>query len=355
MTTTYIRPTGLLWGRDARIAVADGRGGWLAGGSGAFTSAELIRRDGRQVDRRHLSYAELARSTDAAVRDRLKALEAPRAAAAGLSMSAPQVMGIINVTPDSFSDGGDTPDTPSAVAHGRRLAEEGAAILDVGGESTRPGSEGVAEDAERSRVIPVIEALSRLGHTVSIDTRKAAVMDAASAAGAVMINDVSALSFEAGSRATAARLQRPTILMHARGDPKTMQVNPTYDDVVLDVFDFLAGAIERAVAAGLPRSLLLADPGIGFGKTFRHNLEILTSLAVFHGLGVPIVVGASRKAFIGAISGVKTAKDRLPGSLAAAVLAAAQGAQILRVHDVRETLEALNVWRATVDPENSGV
>ena len=192
-------------------------------------------------------------------------------------MSAPQVMGIINVTPDSFSDGGDTPDTPSAVAHGRRLAEEGAAILDVGGESTRPGSEGVPEDAERSRVIPVIEALCRLGHTVSIDTRKAAVMDAATAAGAVMINDVSALSFEAGSRATAARLQRPTILMHARGDPKTMQVNPTYDDVVLDVFDFLADAIERAVAAGLPRSLLLADPGIGFGKTFRHNLEILAS------------------------------------------------------------------------------
>ena len=355
MTTSYIRPTGLLWGRDARNAVADGRAGRIAGGSGAFICAELIQRAGRHVERRNLAFAELARSKDAAVRDRLEALEAPRAAIAGISMNAPQVMGIINVTPDSFSDGGDTPDTPSAVAHGRRLAEEGAVILDVGGESTRPGSEGVSEDAERSRVVPVIEALTRLGHTVSIDTRKASVMDAAAAAGAVMINDVSALSFDAESLAAAARLQRPTILMHARGDPKTMQVNPTYDDVVLDVFDFLAGAIDRAVAAGLPRSLLLVDPGIGFGKTFRHNLEILASLAVYHGLGVPIVVGASRKAFIGAISGVKTAKDRLPGSLAAAVAAAAQGAQILRVHDVRETLAALNVWRATVDPENSGV
>ncbi|HKQ95615.1 MAG TPA: dihydropteroate synthase [Aestuariivirgaceae bacterium] len=355
MTTTYLRPLGLAWGSDASLAVREGRAGRLAGGNAAFTSAELIWRDGRHIERTHQPYADLVRSSEAAVRRRLGALEAPRAAIAGLAMDAPQVMGIINVTPDSFSDGGETPDRSSAVALGRRLAEAGAAILDVGGESTRPGSEGVPEDVERSRVVPVIEALSGLGHKVSIDTRKPAIMEAATGAGAVMINDVSALRFDEGSRAAVARLKRPTVLMHAQGDPKTMQVNPTYDDVVLDVFDFLEAAVEEAVGAGLPRGLALVDPGIGFGKTFRQNLDVLGSLAIYHGLGVPLVVGASRKAFIGALTGHKTAKDRVSGSLAVAVAAVAQGAQILRVHDVRETLEAVKVWRAIMDPENSGI
>lgn len=355
MSTTYLRPLGLLWGNDARLAVQEGRAGRLAGGSGAFTSAELIRRDARRIERTHHTFAELARSSEAALRRRLHALTAPRDAVAGLAMDAPQVMGIINVTPDSFSDGGDTPDPSAAVALGRRFAEAGADILDVGGESTRPGSDGVPEDVERSRVVPVIEALSGLGHRVSVDTRKSAIMEAAIGAGAVMINDVSALRFDENSRAAVARLKLPTILMHAQGDPKTMQINPTYDDVVLDVFDSLEAAIEGAAGAGVPRALLLADPGIGFGKTFRQNLDVLRSLAIYHGLGVPLVVGASRKAFIGALTGVKAAKDRVPGSLAVALAAAAQGAQILRVHDVRETLEAVRVWRATMDPENSGI
>jgi dihydropteroate synthase len=271
---------------------------------------------------------------------------------AGLSLHRPQgplIMGIVNVTPDSFSDGGLHATARAAIAHGLALAEAGADIVDVGGESTRPGSDGISVEEELDRVLPVIESLAGRGVPVSIDTRKAAVMTAAVGAGATVINDITALTHDPAAVATAAGLGVPVVLMHAAGDPKTMQDNPRYDNVVLDVFDYLEARIADCEAVGIARDRLSADPGIGFGKTFDHNLQLISRTALFHGLGVGLVVGASRKGFIGAISGERNARRRAPGSIAAALAAAAQGAQMVRVHDVAETAQALAVWQALAE------
>ena len=355
MTRLYIRPIGLLWGDDAKAAVASGTAGWMAGGPAAFTLAELILRDGQTTKSEQRSYRDILASRDRLIGERLDLITQPRARLAGTDPRKPAVMGIINVTPDSFSDGGQYLRMEDAVAHGARLAGEGATIIDVGGESTRPGSEGISIAEERKRVIGIIGELSGRGHAVSVDTRKPEIMKEAAKAGAVLVNDVTALRFDPMSRPVAAALKLPICLMHARGEPRTMQVNPTYENVVLDVFDELESFIAQAEAAGLARQMLLADPGIGFGKTYRHNLEILQCLSLYHGLGVALVVGASRKAFIGALTEEKTAKHRVFGSLGAAIAAAAQGAQILRVHDVKATVQALAVWRASIEPRLSGL
>lgn len=266
---------------------------------------------------------------------------------AGLKLDRPRLMGIVNVTPDSFSDGGQFQAAGAAIAHGLRLAEEGADILDIGGESTRPGAETVSVQEELDRVIPVIEGLAgRTDVPLSIDTRKPEVMQAAIRAGAAMINDVSALTFWDGSLETAASLQVPVILMHAQGTPQTMQAAPHYDDVVGEVMAFLKARLEACIAAGMAKSGLVIDPGIGFGKTLDHNLTLLAQLGRFHELGVPILVGASRKSFIHALAGVPAAEARLPGSLAAGLAAVAAGVQLLRVHDVAATRQALTVWQA---------
>ena len=355
MTRLYIRPIGLLWGEDAEAAVANGTAGWMAGGPAAFTLAELILRDDKTIESEQRSYRDILASRERLISDRLALISPPRAPPAGIDLRKPAVMGVINATPDSFSDGGEYQRMEDAVAHGARLAAEGASIIDVGGESTRPGSEGISIAEERRRVIGIVRELSRRGHAVSVDTRKPEIMKEAAKAGAVLINDVTALRFDAMSRPVAAALQLPVCLMHARGEPRTMQVNPTYENVVLDVFDELESFIAQAEAAGLPRQMLLADPGIGFGKTYRHNLDILRCLSLYHGLGAALVVGASRKAFIGALTEEKTAKDRVLGSVGAAIAAAAQGAQILRVHDVKATIQALTVWRASTEPRSSGL
>mgnify|MGYP000123574447 CR=1 FL=1 len=260
--------------------------------------------------------------------------------------AAAAVMGIVNVTPDSFSDGGVAAEHAAAIARGRQLAAEGASIIDVGGESTRPGAEPVAESEEWRRVAPVLEALLADGLSVSIDTRKAGIMTAAAALGVPIINDVSALTHDPAALDAVAPLDARIVLMHAQGDPTTMQQNPTYDDVVLDVFTELQARIDTCIAAGIARQRVSADPGIGFGKTFPQNLALLRHLPLFEGLGVPLLVGASRKGFVGWLTGVKQAGDRLGGSLGAALFAGAQGADILRVHDVRETVEALTVFGA---------
>lgn len=349
MSRIYVKPAGLVHGSEARSLVKAGLAGRLAGGIAAFSAVEVMTRGSSE----HLTYIEAAKSPE--LRERLRLLEAPRPDFAGLSMVRPVIMGIINVTPDSFSDGGQAAEAETAVAQGRRLAAEGAAILDVGGESTRPGSELVPAAEELARVEPVIRTLADEGFLVSADTRKPDVMRAAAGAGAHILNDVSALGFSPESPAVAAALGRPIVLMHAQGDPKTMQQNPVYDDVVLDVFDALEGFIARAEKAGVARGRIVVDPGIGFGKTFRHNLELLNNLALFHGLGVPLLLGASRKAFIGAITGQKQARDRMAGSVGVALHAASQGCQIIRVHDVRETVEALAGFMAVTDPETSGI
>lgn len=275
-------------------------------------------------------------------------LSQPRQDLGGLALDRPRLMGVLNVTPDSFSDGGRYFDPAAAVAHAQVLAKAGADIIDVGGESTRPGATPVSPEEEATRVVPVIAALRAAGFAlpISVDTRNAAVARAALAAGADLFNDVSALTHDPDSAHVAAESGRAVCLMHAQGDPRTMQDAPAYDDVLLDVHDFLEGRITAAEAAGIPRGRILVDPGIGFGKTVAHNLALIRGLAILHGLGCGILFGASRKRFIGTIGEAPEATERMPGSIAVALEALRQGAQVIRVHDVRETRQALLLWEA---------
>jgi dihydropteroate synthase len=265
-----------------------------------------------------------------------------------LQFDVPAVMGVLNVTPDSFSDGGRFTGRDAALRQAEAMARDGAAIIDVGGESTRPGAADVPEQEELDRVIPVVEALvSSIDVPVSIDTSKAAVMRAAAGAGAALINDIRALRGD-GALATAAELQRPVCLMHMQGQPRTMQQAPEYDDVVADVGDFLARRLRECVDAGLAEDLLIVDPGFGFGKTPRHNVELLANLRQLRSLGRPILVGLSRKSTLGALTG-RDVDERMPASIAAAVIAVVEGAHIVRAHDVRETVDALRVAAAVMD------
>ena len=275
-------------------------------------------------------------------------LAAPRPVLPGLPADRPLVMGIVNVTPNSFSDGGETPDRATAVARARAMVAAGADLLDIGGESTRPGAADVSVAEEIARTAPVIAELRAAGIStpISIDTRKAAVAASALREGADMVNDVSALTHDPDMAGLVAEAGVPVCLMHARGDPQTMQVDPRYDDVLIEVCLWLVGRMDAAAAQGIDRARLIVDPGIGFGKTVEHNLTLLKGLALLHDLGAPILLGASRKRFIGTVSGVEQAGARQAGSLAVALHAAGQGAQILRVHDVAETVQALALWRA---------
>ena len=263
-----------------------------------------------------------------------------------LKLDRTRVMGIVNVTPDSFSDGGDHASTDAAVAHALKLAAEGADLLDVGGESTRPGAQEVSLEEELRRVVPVIERLARqTGLPISVDTCKPEVMRAAVQAGAGMINDVCALRRE-GALDTAAALGVPVVLMHMLGEPRSMQEDPRYDDVVAQVHRFLAERIFAAELAGIPKKHLVADPGFGFGKTTAHNLELLAGLERLAELGVPVLAGLSRKRSIGELTGRQAPAERVAGSVAAHLLAAQRGARIVRVHDVAATVDALKVWEA---------
>jgi dihydropteroate synthase len=342
----YLRPIGLLYGPPAEAAVADRLALPLAGGSIAFTAAVLIEGMPRNSNRRLLAARTLAESRDPDLKALLKHVMAPRPPFAGLSLERPVLMGIVNVTPDSFSDGGFYDTTEEAIARAAELTAAGADIVDIGGESTRPGSDAVNEAEEAARILPVIGGLAGLKAVISIDTRKASVARAAARDGAKILNDVSALTYDPGSLAVAAEEGLSLVLMHAQGEPKTMQDNPAYDDVVLEVFDYLQARIEAAEAAGIDRARIAADPGLGFGKTLAHNLALLANLSLFHGLGAPLLVGASRKRFIGGLGQEKDPRAREPGSHAAAIAAAAQGAQILRVHEVAGARQALGVWRA---------
>ena len=260
------------------------------------------------------------------------------------------IMGILNVTPDSFSDGGRHASLAAAVAHAQRMVAAGATIIDVGGESTRPGATPVPADEEVRRTAPVIAALrdAGVGTRISIDTRKAVVAAAALDAGADIVNDVSGFTHDPDLASLCAARAVPVCVMHAQGDPQTMQENPSYGNVLLDVYDFLHERIETLEAAGIPRSHITVDPGIGFGKALAHNLALLNRISLFHGLGVPILLGASRKRFIGTLGDAPEAADRAPGSIGVALAALAQGVQVLRVHDVAEHAQAIALWRASV-------
>ena len=278
---------------------------------------------------------------------------APRGEFAGVDLCRPRVMGIVNTTPDSFSDGGQLADADAAIRHALSLVDAGADFLDIGGESTRPGAEPVGAAQEVDRVLPVIEGLIANGCAVpiSIDTRKAAVARAALGAGARIVNDVSALTYDSEMADIAAKADG-ICLMHAQGDPRTMQQDPRYDDVLLDVFDYLSGSVSTALANGIAPSRVLIDPGIGFGKTVQHNLALIDGIGLFHGLGCPVLLGVSRKGFIGRLSGEEIAANRAPGSIAAGLAGVAAGVQVLRVHDVWETVQALRVWSALSEGTN---
>jgi len=261
-----------------------------------------------------------------------------------VDLARPRVMGILNITPDSFADAGAHFDHERALDHARRMLADGADIIDIGGESTRPGAQPVAERDELARVLPVIEVLAAEGAVVSIDTMKPAVMRAATAAGAALINDVRALQAR-GALEVAAESGAAVCLMHMRGEPRTMQSQPEYDDVVRDVRDFLVKRALICEASGIARDRIAIDPGFGFGKTLAHNLALTRALPAIKATGYPVLVGISRKSAIGKITGRDVA-DRLAGSLSAALAAVVRGASILRVHDVRETIDALKVWHA---------
>lgn len=328
MSRPYYRPIPTLTpGPDAlRLA-----GGWVWA-----DRVELLRRD---------AAPELI-STGELPQDVRARLTAPRNPLAGMHFDRPRLMGILNTTPDSFSDGGQFDALETATRHGAQLVTEGADLLDIGGESTRPGAREIPVPEEIQRTVPVITALRAAGLAapISIDTRKAAVAEAALDAGADLINDVSALGFDPEMAPLARARGVPVCLMHAQGAPETMQNDPRYHAVLLDVYDALEARIAAQETAGLPRARILADPGIGFGKTLAHNLALLRGLSLFHGLGCPLLLGASRKSFIGTLSDTPEAGDRIAGSVAVALHGAAQGVQVLRVHDVEQTRQALALW-----------
>ena len=347
---TLIRPTAFVdspFGHDGKVAR-------LAGGMNWFAALELLTvEDDRRASTELLPVEGIENRFDDDMAAQWKALTSPRAplqlGERTIRLDQPQVMGIVNVTPDSFSDGGRFADAPAAAEAGAQMAADGAAIIDVGGESTRPGARMIWEGDEIVRIAPVIRQLAGGGVAVSADTRKADVMTAAVEAGARMVNDVSALTYDERSASVVAASGVPVVLMHHKGPPETMQDDPHYDDVLVEVYLWLEERIGAAVEGGIAREKILVDPGFGFGKKLAHNLELMNSLALFHSLGCPIVLGASRKRTIGALSNEAPADRRLGGSIAFALKAVEQGVQILRVHDVFETVQALRVWRGLRD------
>ncbi|MEQ8707634.1 MAG: dihydropteroate synthase [Rhodospirillales bacterium] len=317
----------------------------LGGGGLWFSHCRCLEFDGEHP-------VESLLTVDQLTADEADSLTAPKSFA-GLTCQPgmPLLMGVVNVTPDSFSDGGDYLDHDAAIARGLALAREGASVIDVGGESTRPGAAPVTTDEEILRVEPVVRALTGHGVRVSVDTRNARVMTAALAAGASVVNDVTALTHDPQALSVVAEAGCNVMLMHMQGQPQTMQQEPYYRHATADVHDYLRERRDVCLKAGLKPEMISIDPGIGFGKTDTHNLLILRQLGMLQGLGCAVTLGVSRKSFIGRVADVPAAKDRLPGSLAAALAGAQRGAQILRVHDVRETRQALAVWQAITVPE----
>ena len=350
----WLRPLGLVYGRAAAEAVAAGLARPLARPGLAFC---LVASIGLGSDRRPVSVTALIAEFEGwlasagarfsrRARDRLALLSAPRGPWAGFPLDRPLVMGVLNVTPDSFSDGGRWFDAERAIAHGHALVAAGADIVDVGGESTRPGAAELPAGEEIRRVEPVVRALVETGAVVSIDTRHQAVMERALAAGARIVNDVSALTQDPGSLALVAGRAAPVVLMHMLGEPRTMQHQPVYDSPLVEVLEYLEARIAACAAAGIPRERIVVDPGIGFGKLVPHNLELIAGIGAFHALGCGVALGVSRKSMIARLSRGEPPDGRLPGSLAAALCAVQQGVQILRVHDVAETRQALALWGA---------
>lgn len=349
VTNLRLRPTGLLTGSTARLAIAHGNALPLAGSHTAFSLIEVLAQTSEGIvaaltplRRLRLWTSQQSDGQRDRIEIQLLRLSESRKSWAGLRLDRPLVMGIVNVTPDSFFVGNDP---EKAIVLGRSMMEAGADILDIGGESTRPGATPVTPEEEVRRIEPVVRALTNVGAVVSVDTRHTAVMAAALSWGARIINDVSSLEGP-GALDVIARTGAAVVLMHMRGEPGTMQKDPQYALASLDIASYLATRIANCAEAGVPPHRIVVDPGIGFGKTLEHNLEILARLSLLHGLGCGVLVGLSRKSTIGRLSNDAPAEARLPGSIAGALAALSQGAQILRVHDVAETRQAIAVWQA---------
>jgi dihydropteroate synthase len=334
----FLNPIGLLSGAAAKAALADGIAVPLSNTGLAFTHVEKIDGGTGTVAGRTaapgLATAECAPFAEA------------RAPFAGVLLDRPRIMGIVNVTPDSFSDGGDYADPAQAAARALALAEEGADIVDVGGESTRPGAAPISVAEEIDRVMPAIEAAAGAGLVVSVDTRNAETMRAAAAGGARIVNDVTALSHDPAALDAVAASGLSVVLMHIQGTPETMQAAPRYKLASSDIRAWLGDRADACVAAGIPRERIAVDSGIGFGKTDVHNMEILDRAGMFHGIGCAVAIGVSRKSFIGRIAGIEAPGDRLPGTVAATLIALSRGVQIHRVHDVAAARQALDIWDA---------
>ena len=354
--TLYLRPTGFLESPQQH----DGANARLAGGMLWFTQVEVIDKAGAATTRALIAVREweafvagLPADKQARCNLLYGRMTGPRTALQmgerTIRLDQPQLMGIINMTPDSFSDGGKNADIEAAASAAIAMSSAGAAIIDIGGESTRPGAPLVWEGDEISRVQPLIQRLASSGTAVSIDTRKAAVMEAAVAAGSRMINDVSALLFDERAVEVAKALDVPVVLMHAPSQSSDPHKGGEYGDVVTEVFDWLESRVDAVEAAGIPRAKILVDPGIGFGKSLSDNLAIINNLGIYHAIGCPILFGASRKRMIGALSNEASVEARLGGSIFLAMKAVEQGAHILRVHDVPETVQAVQVWRGLRD------
>ena len=356
--SVYLRPIGIAPGPQSE----HGNAVRLAGGMVYASRFAVILRRGGQIVERWLASPDTIDDVLALLPEEVGAeAEAQwsnlRMAHPALSLGArtiqldqPQIMGILNVTPDSFSDGGAFLDDPEAGrAHAAAMLEAGAAIIDIGGESTRPGAKATWEGEENERVLPAIAYCSSMGAAVSIDTRRAGVMEAALDAGAALINDVSGLRFDPRSIELVADRRCPVVIMHAPGKGEDLHADGDYENVIFDVFDALKERRDAAIAAGIERSRIILDPGIGFGKSVRDNLSLINALSMFHALGQPLLLGASRKRMIGALSKEAAVEDRLGGSIALAIAGMNSGVQLLRVHDVAETVQARNVWRGLRD------
>ena len=354
----YIQPTSLAISPQSELGDAIR----LAGGMMYAHRFAIITREAGEITERELVtpdsidavFSALPDDLAADARGQWSALSATHApielGERTIRLDQPQIMGILNVTPDSFSDGGEFLDRPDAgKAHASAMLEAGAALVDIGGESTRPGAAATWEGDELERVIPAVEYCAAMGAAISVDTRRPAVMEASLNAGAHIINDVSALRHDPRSLELMASQGCPVILMHAPGDGDNLHANDSYTNVVLDVFDWLGGARDRALAAGIAREHIILDPGIGFGKSLADNLALMNALPLFHALGQPLLLGASRKRMIGALSNEVPADQRLGGSVALAIAGMNAGVQLLRVHDVLQTVQARNVWRGLRD------
>lgn len=358
MAAVYVRPIGFSLSPQSE----EGETIRLGGGMVHASRFALIVRDGdKVVERQRVSVMEMESAIAALPGDLAEEAQAQwvdlqrqraplQCGERTIRLDQPQIMGILNVTPDSFSDGGKFLDDPEeARAHAAGMVEAGAAIIDVGGESTRPGAPAVWEGDELKRVIPAIESLAAMGAAVSVDTRRVGVMEAALAAGAHVINDVSALRHDPRALEFAAGSDVPVVLMHAPGEGDDLHDCADYTNPALDVFDWLKARRDAAIAAGIARERIVLDPGVGFGKTLSHNLAVLNALPLYHALGQPLLLGASRKRFIGALSKEAPVHQRLGGSVAVATHGMNAGVQLLRVHDVAETVQARNVWRGLRD------